>query len=140
MEFLSASAVITSSLLYWLGGQEIPIVNRGYLFVRRYVLPIVLAGFLIATGGLWWKVIIACTLLCGSLHLGYKSSLWRYALTGLLMGLPSLIISKSFYCVIPCLTHTLFGYISLKNNRFKWAYVAIIQGLAIGICYTLSVN
>ena len=136
-EFLAALAVLWCALTYWLGGQELPFVNRGYKWLRRFVLPGGLVIFTLALGAPWWKALLACAGLCGALHLGYQNKVWKYAMTGALMGLPSLILGLWWTAALPALFHTVFGIVSLKDNRFRWgAYVGVLVGASIGIAYT----
>lgn len=138
MEFAQALTVLWCSVTYWLGGQELPFVKRGFKQIRRYGLPI---GLMLA---LWYmgadrdKACLACIGLSVALHIGYQSSLAKYAVTGSVMALPSLILGPSWALWLPVLCHPGLGYASLKDNRFKWAFVALLQGASIGICYLLA--
>lgn len=137
-EFAQALTVLWCAATYWLGGQELPILNRGYKQIRRYVMPV---GLMLA---LWYmgadrdKACLACIGLSVACHVGYQANLLKYALTGVLMALPSLVLGPSWALWLPMLSHAGFGYASLKDNRFKWAFVAIIQGASIGLCYILA--
>jgi len=135
-EFIISCAVIFCGVSYWLGGQEIPWTKRGYKWLRRFLLPIGLFIFLIVLGAIWWKALIACVGLSAALHLGYQSSLIKYALCGLAYGLPALIFGFQWTIFLPAAFHTLFGSISLRDNNFKWSYIAILEGISIGVCYT----
>ena len=134
-EFIACSTVLWCVATYWLGGQELPLVNRGFKWIRRYLLPIgVFLGFL-ALKILYWKVVVACIFLGAALHLGYQNKVWKYALIGFCVAIPRLILGFHWTFFLPVIFHTLFGYLSLRDNKFRWGYVALLMGSAIGICY-----
>lgn len=140
-EFLKAITVIFCITTYWLGGQTVAFFDRGFKFIRRYIMPAGLCLFLIALGAVWWKAVLACGLLCAATHIGYQSRVWKYAMTGFLMGAPALILSYprfNWMAFFPMTYHTAYGYISLKFNRFSWAFVAIAMGMGIGFAYVTS--
>lgn len=83
--------------------------------------------------------LIACLLLSAALHVGYGSKLYKMFLSGLLMGLPVLILSMNWICLFPAISHGGLGALSLKDNKFVWAIVAVIQGMVIGIVYVYAV-
>jgi len=130
--------IIWCSLTYWLGGQTLPYFNRGFKWLRRYLLPIGLCTFLITQGSSPIHSIIACVGLSISFHIGYGDKLAMYALSGLMMGLPSVALGNTWFALLPCLFHTVFGYLSLKFNSFNWAYVALLVGASIGITYGVA--
>lgn len=129
--------VLYCAITYWLGGQTLPYFNRGYKWIRRYALPIGLLIYLITQGNSVPQSIIACVGLSIALHIGYGDKIAMYALTGLLMGIPAAVLYPSFSWLIflPCAVHTFFGYLSLRINKFGWAYVALLTGASIGIAY-----
>ena len=136
-EIVQVLAVVWCGITYWLGGQQLPYFNRGFKAIRRFILPIGLFVFLLILGSVWWKSAIACVLLSGALHMGYGTSLLRYAVAGLLMALPSLILGWHLVILLPILSHTLFGYWSLRDNNFRWALVGLLQGISVGLAYTV---
>ena len=139
-EFISALAILWAAVFYWLGGQALPYFNRGFKWLRRFVLPLGLAIFLITLGAPWWKSLLSCAGLCAALHIGYGTSLFRYLLAGCVIALPSAILGLHWTIILPPIFHTLFGYLSLKDNRFGWNAVAILMGTAIGITYITTIN
>lgn len=153
-EFLSALAVLWCSVTYWLGGQEIPWTKRGYKWIRRYVMPIGLCIFLIVLHAIWWKAVLACTGLSGATHLGYGvkdsnakfaklKAVFAYAYTGLLMGGFAWILCYphwNWMIGFPFTYHTAYGAISLKWDRFRWAFVGELVGIGIGIAYITSLS
>lgn len=139
-EFIGASAVLWCIACYWLGGQEIPFINQGFKWIRRFMLPIGLGTCLVILGSPVTLVLLAMSLLVLGLSLGYQNRIWKYFLTGLVMGLPALMLGRfsSFNLLIvltPCLVHTGLGWLSLKLNRFQWSWVALVMGWAIGVAY-----
>lgn len=156
-EFLSALTLFWCSITYWMGGQGFPKRGLSWLkseswasdntegrkWIRRFLLPIGLCIFLVALGAVWWKAALACSLLCAALHLGYGSEWQMFASTGFLMGLPAEILcwpQLNWMILLPCAFHTGYGLLSLKFNRFQWAWVAQLMGFAIAIAYLSSVK
>lgn len=139
-EFIAALTVLWCAVTYWLGGQEIPGLNRGFKWIRRYLLPAGLWMGLLLLGAIWWRGLLACVGLSMALHLGYGSSVVRYFLSGVAMALPSLIIGFHWTVVLPITYHTIYGMISLKDNKFRWAYVGLLMGVGLGIAYTTAIN
>ena len=144
-EFLSALAVLFCSTCYFLGGQENPWTKKGFgKWIRRYVLPAGLCIFLIALDAPWWKACLSCVGLSGALHIGYQNKIWKFAASGLLMGLPAIILCRpnsNWMVFLPMIFHTIFGAISLKWNRFMWgAFVGTLMGTGISIAYLSSLN
>jgi len=139
-EFVSALTVLWCSITYWLGGQEIPGLDRGYKWIRRFGLPAGLCLGLIILGATWWKVLIACVLLSAALHVGYQAKVWKYTFSAALMAAPSLILGFHWTIVLPITYHTAYGVISLRDNKFRWAYVGLLMGVGIGIAYTCAIN
>lgn len=138
-EFESAITVIWCGVTYWLGGQELPWFKRGFKWIRRFVMPLGLCFSLITFGGILPRTaILACSLFSATAHPGYQNKLWKYALTGLLMGLPALLIDVNVLCLLPMAFHTIYGLLSLKMNKFRWSFVGILMGIAIGIAYVSS--
>ena len=140
MEFAKSLTVIWCIITYWLGGQTIPKTGKGYIWIRRYVMPIGLYLALLYMQMPAKESLIACVLLAAATHVGYGGSVVRFAISGALMGVPSMIIGTTIeVALLPMLIQTVFGFISLKNNKFDWAYVAILVGASIGIAYTYPV-
>lgn len=139
MEFVNSLTVLWCATTYWLGGQEIPWTKRGYLWIRRYLMPIGLYAALIYMKAPFDKALIACALLAAATHIGYGGSVLRYALSGFAMGIPSIVLGLYWTALLPMITQTVFGWISLKDNKFDWAYVAILVGASIGIAYVAAV-
>lgn len=143
MEFTEALAVLWCCVTYWLGGQTLPVFNRGFKSIRRYVMPIGLCIFLVVLGVMVEKVILACLFLSLATHLGYQNKVWKYAACGLALGVPTLFISYptfNWMMLIPMIFHTLYGWVSLRFNVFRWAFVAEIMGIGIGIAYVTSIT
>jgi hypothetical protein len=144
-EFVAATAVGWCILCYWLGGQEIPGLKRGYKWIRRFGLPAGLCiGLLALKPEAWYLVAPACGLLCGALHLGYNTNLWLLPLTGLAMGAPALMlgtftVAQLVWAVCPALMHLGLGLISRHDNKFVWALVALAMGYVIGVAYVYPV-
>jgi len=143
-EFIAASGVLWCIITYWLGGQEIPFINQGFKWIRRFAMPIGMFFILWYLGSPVILGAIACALLCLGTHLGYRNKVWLYALTGLAMGLPALLLSQFtltslLISLIPCLVHTGLGYLSLRLNKFSWSFVALAMGWAIGVTYVYQV-
>jgi len=139
-EFITGLTVVLCGLFYWLGGQEVPWTRRGYKWIRRFVLPVVLCVALIYLGAAWHKALAACSGLCVALHVGYQTHLWKYAITGAFMGACALIVSPQIdlrwlITLLPAVFHTGFGLLSLKDNKFGWAIVAVLMGVSIGTVY-----
>lgn len=146
LEFTAACIVLWCTVTYWLGGQELPIFDRGYKWIRRFVLPAGLLVGLCLLASMQGTLLItfpyaafACAALTGVFHLGYRNHLWKYALTGALMGAPSLLLGVHWTCVLPLACHVGLGYASLKDNRFMWCMVALALGMSIGIAYVVPV-
>ena len=134
-EFISCLTVLWCSVTYWLGGQELPLIGRGYKWIRRFGLPIGLFIGLCILGAVWWKAAIACTLLSAALHIGYQNRVWKYTASAICMAGPSLILGWHWTLVLPITYHTAYGAISLRDNKFRWVYVGLLMGIGIGICY-----
>lgn len=139
-EFVAATAVGWCVLTYWLGGQEIPGLGRGYKWIRRFCLPIGLFVALLALGSPWYLAALACGLLCAALHLGYNTNLWLLPLTGLAMGAPALLlgtftVGQLILAVCPAVVHGALGLVSRHDNKFTWAFVALAMGYTIGVAY-----
>jgi hypothetical protein len=142
-EFISAIGVLWCSITYWAGGQELPFFNRGFKWIRRYAMPLGLCAVLIWLGAIWWKAVLACLGLSAATHIGYQDKWYKFTLTGLAMGAPAFILSFpdfNWLVGLPCSYHTAYGLISLKNNRFQWAWVALLMGTGIGIAYISSIK
>ena len=140
-EFISALAILWCSVTYWLGGQELPYYDRGFKWIRRYLMPLGLSIFLIVLHAVWWKAILACLGLSGATHLGYKDKVWRFAISGLLMGAPALILCWPHFnwmVGFPFTYHTAYGAISLRYDRFRWAFTGELVGIGIGLAYVTS--
>ena len=137
MEWVIIGILAVTSTLFAVGG-------TGFKWVRRYVLPGLLALGLILLGGLWWKVLIACGALCGALHLGYGESktYWYKFLVGCAYVVPSLLLGFSLWAI---LTPILFvGLFKLSNwewtaGDFTWKICEFIFGLLIGATYIVAV-
>lgn len=140
MEWKAAWTVLWCTVTYWLGGQEFPMFGRGFKWIRRFLLPVGLFVGLVMLGAAWPKAALACAGLSMALHLGYGSNVARYALAGLAMGLPSLLLGWHWTAVLPMAFHVGYGWISLKDDKFRWAYVGLLMGVGIGIAYTCAVN
>lgn len=138
-EWSQALMVLWCAFTYWLGGQEIPGLFRGFKAVRRYLMPVGMFGLLYNQAPLL-SLIFALLTLSLALHIGYQNKLWKFLLTGALFSLPSLLLGCSVGILLPPLFHTLFGAISLRDNKFKWAYVGILTGASIGICYGMAIS
>jgi hypothetical protein len=138
-EFVQASAVLLSAALYWAGGQEIPWLNTGLKWLRRFAMPAVLLAACLYLGAVWYTAILACVLLCLATHLGYKNRVYLYFLTGFCMGAPSIFIAPVAaqipYALAPCVVHGGFGLLSRMSNKFEWSWVALITGISIGIAF-----
>lgn len=139
-EFISALIIIWCSVNYWLGGQEIPWTHKGYKAIRRFFMPAGLCLGLTILGAEYWRAIAACSLLCAATHIGYQNKWWKFALTAIAMALPSLILGFRWTIILPVLHHTIYGFISLRDNRFRWGYVGLLMGIAIGICYICALG
>ena len=120
-----------------MGGQEIPGLFRGFKAVRRYVMPVGMFGLLYNEAPLL-GLLLALLSLSAATHIGYQNKVWKFALTGALFSLPSLLMGFSVGVFLPPLFHTLFGSLSLRYNGFKWAFVGILTGISIGICYAMA--
>lgn len=141
MEFAKALTVLFCAASYWLGGQELPVLHRGYKWIRRYLMPAGLCAGLILMGATGWKAVASCALLSIATHVGYGTSIPMLSITGLLMGLPAAILSfplLNWMVGLPFIFHTAFGIVSVQFNRFVWAYVGLLMGLGIGIAYVTS--
>lgn len=138
-EFIQAIAVSTASFLYFLGGQEIPWLNTGFKWLRRFVMPAVLLAACLYIGAVWYTAVLACALLCLATHLGYKNKVYLYFLTGFCMGAPSMFIAPVAaqvpYALAPGIVHGGFGLLSRISNKFEWSWVALITGMSIGIAF-----
>lgn len=144
-EFISATATLWCITTYWLGGQEIPGIKRGYKWIRRFALPGGLATSLLMLHAPWYLVLLSCSLLCAALHLGYQTHLWKYAVTGLAIGVPALVLGtfqldQILMVLLPCIMHTVLGWLSKRNNKFGWAWVALAMGWSIGVAYVYQIQ
>ena len=134
-----------------------PIIERGEKWIRRFLMPAILSVFLIVLGASWQRAVIACALLSAATTLPYGDGLankisvkynrvariFLYAISGLAMGFPALIVSYprfNWLVLLPSIYHTVYGAISLYYNRFSWAFVATLMGMGIGIAYVTSVR
>jgi hypothetical protein len=143
-EFVAALTVFWCIFCYWLGGQEIPGLKRGFKWIRRFCLPIGLFVALLALGSTWYLAALACGLLCGALHLGYNTNLWLLPLTGLAMGAPALLLgtftlNQLIMALLPATGHAALGLVSRLDNKFAWAFVALAMGYTIGVAYVYPV-
>ena len=138
-EWNQSLLVIWCAVTYWLGGQEIPGLFRGFKAVRRYLMPAGMYGLLFGKSGSL-GLILAVIGLSAATHTGYQNKVWKYALTGALFSLPSLLLGYSVGVYLPPLFHVFFGSLSLRYNGFKWAFVGILTGISIGICYAMAIN
>lgn len=86
------------------------------------------------------KVICAMTLLSVATHLGYQNKWWKFTLIGAALSTPSLLIGAHWTVVLPITYHTAYGIISLRDNRFKWAFVGILMGVGVGIAYVAPLS
>lgn len=138
-EFISSLAILFTSATYFLGGQELPYFNRGFKWIRRFLLPLGLFLFMVYLGGHFASSLVSCLLLSVALHLGYQDKLYKFFWTGLLMGLPSILIGFYWTAFLPAVAHTLFGWISFKDNNFKHAWTGLAVGFCVGIAYLFPV-
>ena len=138
-EFVSSLTVLWCTVTYWLGGQQIPWTGKGYLWIRRVLMPIGLCAGLIFLGVVPYKASIACILLSAATHLGYQDKIWKFFATAACMSAPSVIIGYHWTVFLPIFVQPFFGWISLKDPRFKWAYVALLMGASLGIAYVAAI-
>jgi hypothetical protein len=142
-EFVGGLTILWVSATYWLGGQEIPGLKRGYKWIRRFLMPAGLACGLVLISGInasIWKPILASALLCLATHIGYQSNPWKFILAGLCFGVPSLILGFQWTFLLPCAFHGTLGMVSLRDNKFGWSFVALMTGASIGIAYVYAVQ
>lgn len=145
-EVVGGVAVLWCAMTYWLGGQELPGLNRGFKWIRRFAMPLGLFFALLVLSSertlqSSLHIGLCMALLSGACHFGYQASVWKYALVGLLLGLPAVVLLHPHWTsLLPCVFHAGFGIVSLKDNKFGWSMVAILTGTSIGIAYVTSVN
>ena len=120
------------------GGTELPATKRGYKWIRRYLAPALTVPLLILLGNIdWWRVVLACGLLSGAMHLGYGSKVgWaRRALIACLMVIPSLFLGFSW--LTAAFPVVFLGLYALSNwkpmaKSFTWVLVCSINGIVLG--------
>lgn len=145
-EFIGASTILWCIVTYWAGGQQLPVLGKGFKWIRRFGLPIGLfIGLAWLRPDIWYLALLACTLLCGALHLGYNTNLWLLPVTGLAMGAPALVLGgfgawEIGVACLPMLVHTIAGLLSRTSNRFGWSWVALAMGWAIGVAYVYQAS
>jgi hypothetical protein len=124
------------TILFPAGGTELPATKKGYKALRRYVAPALTVPLLLLLGIAWWRVAVACSLLCGFMHLGYGNgkSWWYRAVIGVLYALPSLVIGFTWWAVIlPIGFIGLFVASNLDKGEkdFPWVLVCAMYGAMI---------
>lgn len=123
--------------LFALGGTKIPILDKGYKWIRRFLFPFTMYWLLVWHGGFaQWQVLGSSLVLCGVLHLGYgdKTPWWEKALVGISYGLPSLFLGFTYWVFItPVIFLALFALSNWKatSKDFVWKVVEGLWGFIL---------
>jgi hypothetical protein len=125
--------VLGCALLFRLGGW----INKSF---RRYGIPVLVALCWLVSGVIWWKVAIACGLLCASLHLGYGETVpyWGKFLVALSWCVGRLVLGWSWWIVVTPIAFVIMFALSnwsATEQDFKWGIVEILTGGLIGATY-----
>lgn len=112
--------------------------GTGFKPVRRFLLPIVLAGLVLWSGVIWWKcaIMAAGLMIAFCLPYGERTPYWAKALVANADVLPTLILGFSWWQIItPNLFLLMFWLSNWKPtaNIFSWKFVEFLTGSFIGI-------
>lgn len=136
-----------SWILFALGGSQISSTIKGQKWIRRFVLPTILAICVFVVQFAWWQSLAVFAISCLALHLGYgdRASWGLRGAIFLLYGAISLPIGVSYWNAITpiaCLLMMFFSRIKFLNDTFVWKCVEGFMGLLIGIqvAYLLAGN
>lgn len=137
-EWIFIAIVGLWAVLFPAGGTELPATEKGYKWLRRYLAPGLTVSLLLLIGNIdWWRVVLACGLLCGTMSLGYgiKYTWLKRAFTAVLMPLPCLLLG--FTWLIPAFPVVFLGLFALSNwkktaKMFPWVMVCAIYGAFLG--------
>ena len=138
-EWLQLGALVSGSVCFAIGGMH------GGRIVRRYILPLLLAGFAYLLEATMWKCISSGLVLMVSLHLGYgeKVPWWRKALVWLLYSASTLFFGFTVWQVIsPIAMACLFILSNFKgtSSSFFWKGVEFFWGALIAVTMLGAIN
>ena len=127
-----------SSVLFALGGTEIPKFGRGFKICRRYLLPAFLAFICVLSHVSWWQALGYGLSAIVALSLGYGSSspYWKKVLVFSSYGLVSLWVGFSWWVVAtPIIATSLFFFSNWKPtaSSFFWKSAEFLYGSLVGI-------
>lgn len=128
-----------SGILFALGGTEIPTTGRGYKWLRRFVMPVFLAGIALLYAP-WWACVGYGLTTSVALHMGYgdRCSWLKRAFIFISYGVTSLWFGFSWWIAItPALLALLFlasNWKPLASTVF-WKSWEFLAGVLIALCF-----
>jgi hypothetical protein len=134
-EWIIIGVVVLGSALFAIGG-------TGFKFVRRFIMPVVLATGAFLLGIIWWRCLIMACLTISAMHLGYgeNQSLWRKILTVLSFSICLLPLATGLNGFLTLITPLFFGlsyWLSRKFNWWTWKLVELTAGFNLGLVVVL---
>jgi hypothetical protein len=143
-EWMMILVLALSSVLFAIGGTHIDGIG-GQKWVRRFLLPLLLALGCLLSGVSWWQASIYALLLCASLHMGYgeRTPYWKKFLIFASYSGVSAMIGLSWWLVItPVLLTLLFIGSNWKPaaSSIFWKAWEFLAGTLIAISLIAAVN
>jgi hypothetical protein len=130
-ELLMISAMTSGGLLGSLGGYR-------WKWLRRFVLPTILAVLALLGGVLWWKCLILCLGLMAAFCLPYgeRTPYWGKFLVGCAFVLPTAVMGFSWWQVFtPIIFIAMFFMSNWKFTEkiFRWKIIEFITFALVGV-------
>ena len=130
-EWLMIACMAVGAVCFAVGG-------TGPKYVRRFIMPFLLAGIALISGEIWWRCVAFWATMTGVTHLGYgeKYPYWAKFLVGISFILPTMFFGFSYWQAITPIAF--LGMFKLSNtswgaNTFVWKICEFLTGGFIGV-------
>jgi hypothetical protein len=142
-EWLMLLSMLLGAGLFAAGGTDIPGIG-GQKWIRRYILPLSLAGIALIYAP-WWKCLGYAVTLSAFLHMGYGSKTgWLYrALIFIGYGLSALWLGFTWWVfIVPAMCSLLFLCSNWKatSSSFEWKICEAWFGMCIAVSFISALN